>query len=66
MNGQPNLTLFSQLYWVIIGSNVVFLSSVWPLSPLIRGKYILQDSNRRRACMLDIMPLLPEHTDYLV
>ena len=56
MNGQPNLILFSQLYWVIIGSNVAFFSSVWPLSPLIKGKYLLQDSNGRRACMLGIMP----------
>ena len=56
MNGQPNLTLFSQLYWVIIGCNVLFKVSIWPLSHMIKGKDILQNSNRQRACMLGNMP----------
>ena len=56
MNGQPNLTLFSQLYWVVVEFSLVFVCSVWPLSPVIKGKYILQDSNRGRACLLGNMP----------
>ena len=52
LKGEPNLNLFSQLYWVIVGSFLAVSFGLWPLSSVIKGKYILQDSNRGRACML--------------
>ena len=55
-NGQPNLALFSQLYWLVCGSFVAFFFGVWPLGHVIKGRYLLADSNRGRACMLGIMP----------
>ena len=54
-NGEPNLTLFSQLYWTIFGSFAAMFFGIWPLGHVLKGKYILQDSNRGRACMLGNM-----------
>ena len=36
-----------------------FWNSVWPLAHIIRGKYLLQDSFRGKACLLGFLPAAP-------
>ena len=56
LDGRPNLGLFAKLYWLAGGTLVAFCSAVWPLAHLIRGKYLLQDSFRGKACLLGSLP----------
>ena len=53
MTGQFNLDLFSQLFWVTVASFLVIVFSLWPISQLLRGRYLLHDATKGRACLLD-------------
>ena len=55
-NGRPNLGLFSQLYWIVVGSFVTLGFAMAPGKNLLRGNFALQDMNRGKACLLGDMP----------
>ena len=55
-NGRPNLTLFTQLYWVVVGSLLALGFAMNPGKNLLKGNHLLQDMNRGRACLLRSMP----------
>ena len=55
-NGQPNLHLFYQLFWIVV---VTFVFSGLASSfggNLLKGNFLLQDLNRAKACLLGNMP----------
>ena len=55
-NCQPNLRLFCQLFWIIVVA-FVFMSHAASLGGnLLKGKYVLQDLNRAKACLLGNVP----------
>ena len=55
-NGQPNLTLFNQLYWVVVGSWLALGFAMNPGKNLLKGNHLLQDMSRGRACLLRSLP----------
>ena len=59
-NGKPNLDLFCKLYWVVIVVLLIFGFAMFHGGNLLKGNFILQDSNRLRACLLGNMP---EHSN---
>ena len=61
-NGKPNLDLFCQLYWVVVVAFFIFCFALVQGVNLLKGNYILQNSNRGKACLLGNMP---EHASEL-
>ena len=57
--GQPNLNLFHKLFWLAVGSFVAIFLGSWPLAHIIKGMFILQDSNRGKACLLGDVTDIP-------
>ena len=55
-NGQTNLELFNQLYWLAVLSFSALLFGVFFIPNIWRGEYIFQNMNRARACLLGEMP----------
>ena len=55
-NVKPNLTLFNQLYWVVVGSWLAVFFAINPGKNLFKGNHLLQDMNRGRACLLRSLP----------
>ena len=51
--GRYNLTLFVQIFWLVV---IVFLVNslcLWPGTLLLRGKYILQEGTKARVCIME-------------
>ena len=55
-NGQANLLLFNQLYWLVVLSFLAFVFGVSFGPNILKGDYILHNTNRARACLLGQMP----------
>ena len=51
--GQYNLTLFVQLFWLVVVVFLAFQLALWPGALLMRGKYILQEGTKARVCIME-------------
>ena len=55
-NCQPNLRLFSQIFWVVVIIFIVLGYGTILGGNLLQGKSVLQDLNRAKACLLGNVP----------
>ena len=55
-NCQPNLRIFCQLFWIVVITFICFGLSTSFMGNLLKDKFILQDLNRAKACLLGDMP----------
>ena len=55
-NGQTDLVLFNQLYWLVVLSFSAFIFWIAIGPNIWRGEYIFQDMNKAMACLMGKMP----------
>ena len=58
-NGQTNLVLFNQLYWLVVLSIYAFILGFAYGSNIWRGEFFFKDMSKARACLLGQMPEFP-------
>ena len=51
--GRYNLTLFCQLFWIVVAAFLAFQITFWLSVPVLRGSYIINKDTKAWACLME-------------